>query len=141
MAFGRKKTQRDDDPLAALRRRNRPSSDKSDKDTVFAHEQETARMIGGKRHRGSGASPWMKSDASSAEYQFECKQTGDASMSLKLEWLQKISMEAAGMGKTPGLHVRFLRDMPGVSQDWVMVPASEFKRLLHAAGGQNEGDE
>lgn len=130
MAFGKKKTQKEDDPLAAFRRSARPSSDESTKETVLAHEEEAARAIGGKRHRGSGASPWMKSDASSEAYQIECKQTAHASMTLQFEWLEKISHEAAGKGKTPGMHIRFLRDVPGVPQDWVMVPAKVFEELL-----------
>lgn len=130
MSFGKRKQPKREDPLAVFRQKAIASPDESSPDTVFEHEEEAARIIGGSRHRGSGASPWMKSDASSDRYQLECKQTAHASMTMQWEWLAKISMEAAGQGKTPGMHLRFLRDVPGVSQDWVMVPAREFERLL-----------
>lgn len=136
MSFGRKKGHKHTDPLAEFRRVSRPAPEASDANTVRQHEDDAAQLIGGQRHRGSGASPWMKSDASSAEYQMECKQTAAASMTLHWDWLEKISMEAAGKGKTPAMHVRFLREVPGVSQDWVMVPAREFERLL--AGDKGE---
>lgn len=130
MSFGRKKGHTHDDPLAAFRRLDKPTSDGSDSVTVRKHEDEAAKVIGGERHAGSGASPWLKSDASSETYQLECKQTAHASMTIQWGWLEKISMEAAGQGKTPALHVRFLRENPGVSKDWVMLPAAEFERLL-----------
>ena len=115
-----------DDPLAKYRRVGKRDKNSSDKHTVFSHETDAAELVGGKRHRGSGASPWKKSDASSNVFQVECKQTGNESLSLKLEWLTKIEREAMGCGKVPALHVRFLKNQ----SDWVMIPAYMLKRLL-----------
>lgn len=134
MSFGRKKGHTHDDPLAEFRRMQRPVVGESDPDTVFDHETEAAKLIGGERHRGSGASVWKKSDASSEQYQMECKQTGNDSISIKWEWLEKITLEAAGQGKTPVMHLRFLRESPTTSKDWVMVSGAEFERLRAAAG-------
>lgn len=125
----RRRREKKDDPLAAMRQVRRPEAEVTP-ETVLAHEHRAADVFGGKRHRGSGASPFMKSDASSERYQIECKQTEAASLVLKLDWLKKITCEAVGRGRIPALHVRFLRDMPGVDRDWILLPASEVERLL-----------
>lgn len=102
---------------------------KSSHRTVRSHENHAAEMIGGKRHAGSGAMTGLKSDCSSTEYQLEAKQTEHSSISLKLEWLKKITVEAMGKGKQPVMHIRFLNAPPGVDKDWMIIPDREFQRL------------
>lgn len=102
---------------------------------VRNQEEKAAELVGGKRHAGSGSQKFRKSDASSSEYQVECKQTEKESLSLKLEWLEKIAQEAEGRGREPLLHVRFLSAEEHVGRDWVMMRASEFERLMQDEGG------
>jgi len=115
----------EDDPLARYRKIGK-SKNTSDKDTVLDQESNAGRLVGGKRHRGSGSSPWKKSDASGPKFQVECKQTGAESLRVTEDWLKKITLEATACGKEPALHVRFLKSQ----SDWVMIPAYVFKRLI-----------
>lgn len=101
---------------------------------VKNQEEESAAMVGGSRHAGSGASRYCKSDASSDEWQIECKQTEKQSMSLKTEWLEKIQHEAAGKGKMPMMHLRFTGMAKDIPEDWIMIPKWVFERI------QNEGN-
>lgn len=89
---------------------------------VTRHEELAAQMVGGKRHAGSGASVHCKSDASSDVWQIECKQTEKASMSIKVEWLEKIQHEASMKQKWPMMSLRFQEE------DWVMIPKWVFEK-------------
>lgn len=129
-----RKAKKPEDPLAGMRRVKRPQPEHSDSDTVRAHEEGAADLFGGSRHRGSGASAFLKSDASSVRYQIECKQTANASVPIKLDWLRKISAEGLGCNRVPVVHVRFLRDVVAYCpRDWILMPADEVARLLEAA--------
>ena len=119
-----------DDPLAQYRRLKKRKQ-VSDKHTVFEQETEAGSLVDGKRHRGSGASRWSKSDASGERYQVECKQTGAESFRVTQEVLDKITREATACGKSPVLHVRFLKS----DEDWVVIPAHVFKRLRDSHDG------
>lgn len=130
----KKKRNRKEDPLnqfIALRQPNQSSTG-----SVLNQENDAADLVGGRRHRGSGASSYSKSDASSADYQVECKQTSNKSMSLKLEWLSKISSEALSRGREPMLHIRFLEAPSDCSSDWVCVPADVWKRVNGESNGE-----
>lgn len=118
-----KKKIKPDDPLAFTRQRNLPTD-------PTAQEHHIAKVIGGSRHRGSGSSPWKKSDASSDDFQVECKQTIKESIRVTLEWLEKISEEGAARSKHPALHLRFLNAPPTTDQDWVMIPERVFKEMF-----------
>jgi len=98
---------------------------------VTNQEEEGARLIGGRRHIGSGALSGLKSDASSAAWQLEAKQTAASSIGIKLEWLDKISREAGSQDKDPLLFVRFtsVPDEMIVEDDWVMIPAKVFRKM------------
>lgn len=112
-----------DDPLADFRRLKRRVQ--SDKDSVLKQENEAGKMVGGRRHRGSGSSRWSKSDASGKSFQVECKQTAATSFRITQEVLTKITREATACGKEPVVHVRFLKN----NEDWVLIPAYVFRRL------------
>jgi hypothetical protein len=95
---------------------------------VVEQEKDSAVLIGGRRHIGSGALPGLKSDASSGIWQLEAKQTEKKSIGVTLDWLEKITREARTQDKRPMLHIRFL-DIPDgmvVDRDWVMIPARFF---------------
>jgi hypothetical protein len=98
---------------------------------VNEQEEEGARLIGGRRHVGSGAIEGLKSDASSSRWQLEAKQTAGKSIGVSLEWLEKISREARSQDKHPILFLRFTRipsDMV-IEEDWMVIPASVFERM------------
>lgn len=105
-------------------------------DAPGQQEVEAAEMIGGRRHSGSGASDYRKSDASSSDLQLEAKQTVQRSMALQVSWLEKISREAGAERKAPMMHLRFLAAAPDTEKDWVVLPASVFKAMLAAARKQ-----
>jgi hypothetical protein len=93
-------------------------------------EHNAANLVGGKRHSGSGASIFCKSDASSDIFQVECKQTEKKSMAIQLEWLEKIQLEAIGKRKKPLLHLRFDAASVGTPKDWVCIPQWVFERMV-----------
>ncbi len=98
---------------------------------VNEQEEDTAALIDGRRHVGSGAIEGLKSDASSDTWQAESKSTVAKSLSLKLDVLDKISREAREQNKKPMVHVRFT-NVPQhmiVSEDWVVLTGDEFERL------------
>lgn len=105
----------------------------AEKDPTVRQELDAAEAIGGVRHGGSGAHALRKSDASSSRYRLEAKQTVNKSMSVGHSWLTKISREAFVSGQTPLLHVRYVNSPPDMEHDWIIMPASEFKRLKAAA--------
>jgi hypothetical protein len=128
-----RKKEKTKDPMQELRDNNIFSAinfKSSDKNTVLAQENDMADMVGGKRHSGSGSSPYLKSDASSDHYQIEAKQTEKKSISLKMDWLKKIYYEAVGRHKQPMLTIRFLNMPIDVDRDWIMIPKTEFEELI-----------
>jgi len=120
------KKKRDDD-LAQYRRVVRRNVEESPRERVKRQECEAAELIGGRRHAGSGALATLKSDASSVQFQCECKQTEHESMILRSDWLEKISREASECQKLPMLHIRFTGSK---NSDWICIPEFVFKRLV-----------
>lgn len=110
------------------------------------HEEDTAKVLGGRRNRGSGASPNRKSDVDGissglSDFQTECKRTEGSGLRVEAAWLNKITTEA-GVAKVPMLVIQFertvLERMAESGQivaeaDWVAIPRSAFKRLLEEA--------
>ena len=99
--------------------------------SVNEQEEKGARLIGGRRHVGSGSIEGLKSDASSSRWQLEAKQTSRKSISVSIEWLEKISREARTQDKHPILFFRFTNIPSDIAmeQDWVVIPASAFERM------------
>lgn len=126
-------------PLAEMRRL-RPDSEKSDHRTVSKHENDIAEVIDGRAvgTKGSRGAGHKRADARSNKYEVECKQTANKSISLKMEWLLDISRLALGKGLKPLLSLRFLKREMEVEQDWVLIPMSEFKRLIELDGQSRE---
>jgi Holliday junction resolvase len=120
-----------------MRKKARPSRYvKTDDGTPRAQEERIARRTGGKRVGGSGASMYSKGDvrdvtASDVEFLVECKQTIHASISVKWEWLRKITAEANAVQKEPMLTIEIKGGQkdPLVDRDWVMVPARVFEQM------------
>jgi hypothetical protein len=104
------------------------------------NEQERAvgRAVGGKVQPGSGSSMYAKGDVLQRStnahdldrFLIECKQTIHASLSVKGEWLSKITREAMAAGKEPALAIEIKgHDDAAMEPHWVAVPLSVFKRL------------
>lgn len=128
------RTIRHDDPLAQFRAKKLDTT-KSSPAAVLAQEQAAAALVGGRRHSGSGAKMGARSDASSERFQIECKQTGNRSIGLSLDWLTKITHEAQGCGREPLMHFEFLAAPPDVSRRWVLMSEWMFQKLLSASQG------
>lgn len=102
-------------------------------------EARVAKTVGGKVQAGSGNSVYAKGDVKQQSeeamdlerFLIECKHTQKKSLSIKGEWLSKISREAIAAGKMPALSFEIAgNDDRMVEHDWVAIPMSVFKRLL-----------
>ncbi len=89
-------------------------------------EHDIAKLIGGKRNPLSGSDYRAKADVKSDKFLIEAKMTEKASLSVKAEWLEKITMEAMAQGRLPALSIRLNFDNRLVEHDWYLVPASVF---------------
>lgn len=105
-------------------------------DDVLRQEEDAANLIGGRRHPGSGSMDGLKSDGSSRVFQEESKQTAAKSFRITLEVLNKIVIEARRQAKKPMVHIRFRKipDNMVVWQDWVVIPASIFGKMVELCG-------
>lgn len=92
-------------------------------------EKRTAKRLAADLTPASGAIDGAKGDMATCDMLIENKATKNASMSLKLDWLQKIAHEAEGKGKQPALAVQFVTTDGKPVRDgaWVMVPEWVFK--------------
>lgn len=114
----------------------------SSEGTPTDQENRIAERLGGKRVSGSGASPYSKGDVRDVDavtedgeqmkFLIECKKTKCASLSVKWEWLTKISGEADDKGgHEPALAIEIqggLND-PRTDRDWVLLPVRTFNKL------------
>lgn len=97
-------------------------------------ERRTGKVFNARMTVGSGAFR-QKSDGefqtASQDFRFENKATEKKSMSLKRDWLEKITREAHGSQQVPLLTIQF---MDGINLRpfgaWVCLPEAEFKRML-----------
>lgn len=101
------------------------------------HEIRIASSMGGKRIAQSGAKRWSKWDKTTDQgdirtpiFHLEHKRTDNASMSLKKEWLEKVTDGAHRAGKDPGIVITFEDTTTGKVEDWVMVPMAVARRRL-----------
>ncbi len=95
-------------------------------------ERKTAGRLQGACRPGSGSVEGAKGDIMLADFLIENKATVHRSISLKLDWLDKISSEARQEGKEPGLAIQFVDDNgnPVRGGRWVMIPEDEFKEMI-----------
>lgn len=82
-------------------------------------------------HRGSGAVDGYKGDLTKGQFKIESKSTTARSLSVKKEWLDKITREAIAVGKDPALMVQFVdaRGRPDRNGVWVMFPEYLWKEM------------
>jgi hypothetical protein len=120
-----------------------------------AHEESTAKALGGRRQSGSGSQYHAKGDVADVDggrfdFHGECKTTEGKSLRLEALWLNKITSEAADLFKYPFLAIRFRKrvldeltstmwrklgkPVTTAEQDWVAVPRSVFVKMLEELG-------
>lgn len=100
------------------------------------HETRIAKAFGGRRLPRSGGLPWSKWDKTSAggdattrSLHIEHKRTDKASISVKRDWLDKVSDAARRRAKDPALVVTFEK-ANSPPEDWVLIPMSLARRVL-----------
>jgi hypothetical protein len=95
-------------------------------------ERKRIEAIGGKAHRGSGALAGHKSDGSTDRWRMENKFTTADSYRVTLADLTKLRSECRGF-QAPVFNVEFQERHTGaVRETWVLVPATEWERLVNA---------
>jgi len=120
------------------------------------HEKETAQSLKGRRVVASGALPGRPGDVDEVaagwiDFLVECKTSEDASITVPVSWLNKITTEA-GPARAPAIALRFSREALvaaakartaaqmgkpptlAAEADWVLVPRSVFRRMQEAMG-------
>jgi hypothetical protein len=102
-------------------------------------ESRTMARIGAKATANSGATDGDKGDgvflSPALAFRLEHKQTIKDSLSVKHEWLLKISHEANSLNQVPALQLLFT-DKSGVVRRegaWVAIPEADFLRLTGGA--------
>jgi len=94
-------------------------------------EKKVAKRLGGREQPASGAMVGAKGDVVLRDYLVEAKSTVNDSMSVKLDWLRKISYEALAEHKTPALTITFVKPtgVPVRDGSWVLIRESDYKEL------------
>ena len=107
------------------------------------HENRLADKLGGKRLARSGGMAWSKWDSTTAgadvttkDFHIEHKRTEKDSMSLKKEWLEKVSAASLRVSKDPAVIVTF-EEANRAPKDWVMIPMDVFERMRAAYMGES----
>lgn len=124
------------------------------------HENRLAARLGGRRFGGSGNQPMVaksyrkvlkgqrsrtdireveatvNGDLATPEFHFEHKFTRNQSMSIQLEWLEKVEQGARVARKDPGLIVTFQDQQGHVSKEYVAMPLDVYERLMRQAKGR-----
>ena len=103
---------------------------KSIKAQTLEHEQELADRLQGKRQPASGATPEHKGDVKLHNFLLDSKETGSATLILTGQDLTKITREANGEGRKPGLIVSIAKVPRTVSQEWVLITIDDFGELV-----------
>ncbi|MBF0554011.1 MAG: hypothetical protein HQK96_05560 [Nitrospirae bacterium] len=101
---------------------------------VKKQEIRASALVGGKRHPASGALFFAKGDGSGKNYTIECKRTDKKSITIKAEYLDKITQEASSTGRMPLVHFELPTVGPLTSKDWILLEADLFERL--SEGGE-----
>lgn len=131
---------------------------KNHKDKSDKHEKRIAKKLKGQVQRGSGAVRHRRGDVKLKELLVECKRTDQVGISIKRQWIEKITMEAVSTGKTPAISLEFgindkdlkAKNLGGgasatkltfpIERDWIAVPASFFEELMEAYREKNGED-
>lgn len=98
-------------------------------------ETQIASKLKARLRPNSGAMASAKGDMVLDDFLIEAKSTVHDSISIKYEWLGKISSEAMAVRKVPALAVAFTwPDGRAVSfGEWVMIPLTAFNDLVESS--------
>jgi len=117
------------------------------------HELRLAERLGGRRYAGSGNRPISRKsyrpvlrggrsrktrevestdcgDLATPIFHFEHKFTRDRSLSVKMDWLDKVEEGAKRKLKDPGLIITFQDQQGHVQKEYVAMPISVYERLM-----------
>lgn len=120
-------------------------------ETPTEQEYDFAKECGGRRvprsgaHRPSGIfdqGSGYKGDVELEDFIFELKQTKNNSISIKVDWLNRMVKGAIPKSKRPGVQVQFnspQRDRM-TEKNWVLIEQSAFKELLNGQAKDETGD-
>jgi len=105
-------------------------------------EKRLAKKLGGQRQKGSGSQPYSKGDVRTVELLTEAKRTDKKSISIKVQYLDKITKEATSYDCVPAVAIAFEDTPPLVPKDWILVPAEFLRELLdlHREAGGGDGE-
>jgi hypothetical protein len=103
-------------------------------------EKHTAKRVGGRQTVASGA-VGDKADIDTVHFLIENKCTIAESMSVKVEWLRKLALEAASVGKEPALAIQFVDGSGRAVKDgcWVLLPERLLREIFNAQNAPSEG--
>lgn len=97
------------------------------------HERETAKALDGHTTVASG-SLGQKGDVWAVrgkdQLLVECKMTVKQSLSLKIEWLEKVLSQAIAAGRKPLMVLRFTQLKYASKRDWVLLPLDAYEELV-----------
>lgn len=102
----------------------------------ISQEKRIAKNMGGRRQKASGALPGSKGDVRAVELLAECKRTDTKSISITLEYLEKITREASFYNKIPSVAIEIGNPPKFVNRDWVLLPAGFVEELLEVYRGR-----
>lgn len=95
-------------------------------------EKHAGKRLGGRLQPGSGSQDHSKGDIKGLNFLVESKSTIKDSISVKAEWLKKISQEAIETSKEAAVIIQFVdgtgRVIPGFS--WVAIEERVFRELV-----------
>lgn len=95
------------------------------------HERDVAELVDGRLTPGSGNKPMHKGDVKNDMFMIECKSSKHRSLSIKLEWLEKISEEALCRNRFPMVQLRFDSNCASTcDRDWMLMPSGLYKALF-----------
>jgi hypothetical protein len=100
-------------------------------DTGRKAESRTAKRLSGRLTPASGASIGAKGDIHTPTFLIENKSTVKESISLKLDWLRKITTEARGVDRSPALAIQFTDEAgrPLRNGRWMCIRESDYREL------------
>lgn len=99
------------------------------------HERGVRKALGGVETVGSGnkgmkGDVWAGDRDAGQRLMVECKATEKRSISVKLDWLEKLVQEAHEAGREPVLAIRFEAMKFAGAKDWAAVPMHRLQELL-----------
>lgn len=100
------------------------------KRTVKEHELELAKKLGGKRQIASGAIDGYKGDVKLDDFLLDSKETDGDEIRVDRTMIMKISREALGNNREPGLVLTWNKLAVGIPKEWVVIPIDVFMKLL-----------